>query len=301
MYDGLHQTIKEANDIMNLEYQDDYMLPQVECTSLERLGRKGTMRSFGRLFGWGRFYGRVEDPNEQERSDDYKETVNTPEGGIEKLARTYPDGRDYHSIPRYFTKKLEHPELLSKNAVGIVWDYYRNACKYRERNKIKDDCEMIADLIRNQKFNKNGRVVGGEKGEESTTYQFVRNLIERDLYDIHRVKLFSKTIDYTKLTRLLQRLTTARNLGMSPKVAMVGFFTTMYTHMMNGITGYKYSFKDMSKSLYIVLKEFGMSLFGAKFLGNRLTGNKIIKLLELQDMADQGSRKLEHSNRNRII
>ena len=301
MYDGLHQTIKEANDIMNLEYQDDYMLPQVECTALERLGRKGTLRSISRIFGWGRFYGRIEDPNDEERGEDYQEIVNSPEGGLEKLARTYPDGRDYHSIPRYFTKKLEHPELISKNAVGIVWDYYRNACKYKERSKIKDDCEMIADLIRGQKFKKSGREVGGDKGVESTTYQFVRNLIERDLYDIHRVKLFSKTIDYTKLTRLLQRLTTARNLGMSPKVAMVGFFTTMYTHMMNGITGYKYSFKDMSKSLFIVLKEFGLSLFGAKFFGQRLTGNKIMKLLELQDMADQGSRKLEHSNRNPII
>jgi hypothetical protein len=108
-------------------------------------------------------------------------------------------------------------------------------------------------------------------------------------------------IDLTKILSLLKRMTTARNLGMNPKVAMVGFFTTMFTHVINGIVGYKYSKSDMFNAGLITLNEFGSNFAGARFIGDRLTKNKLILLMELMDLSDQSGKKSEHSNRNRIL
>jgi hypothetical protein len=184
--------------------------------------------------------------------------------------------------------------------------------KYKERSIIRDDCELILDLIRNQEFKNSDRfgkfrkitdkikLTGGNK-EQSNTFNYAKKLIERDLYDIQRdsFKLFG--IDFTKVLSLLKRLTTARNLGMNPKVALVGFFTTMFTHTINGIVGYKYSTSDMFNAGIIAMNEFGSNFAGARFIGDRLTKNKLILLLEMLDMSDQSGRKSEHSNRNRIL
>jgi hypothetical protein len=107
--------------------------------------------------------------------------------------------------------------------------------------------------------------------------------------------------DIPKFMALIKRYTTARNLGMNPKVAAVGFLTTSFTHIINGLVGYKYSTSDMFKAGLIVANEFGSNLFGARFIGNRLTKNKLMLLMEMLDMSDQSGRKTEHSNRNRIL
>lgn len=313
LYKGIFDTIHEANQMQNREFADDYLLPQQECTAMERLYRKSTYKGFWnflkKIFGFGRIIGLSEDPNDIDINTAYQEQS---AGRTQSISGVYPDGREFHVIPTPFTKPLEHPELISKDIVGITRDYYLMSSRYKERSIIRDDCELILDLIRNQEFKNSDRfgkfrkitdkikLTGGNK-EQSNTFNYAKKLIERDLYDIQResVKFFG--IDFTKLLSLLKRLTTARNLGMNPKVALVGFFTTMFTHTINGIVGYKYSKSDMFNAGIIAMNEFGSNFAGARFIGDRLTKNKLILLLEMLDMSDQSGRKSEHSNRNRIL
>lgn len=303
LYDGIQKTIAESNEAYGREYADNFLLPQVECTSMERFARKSTYRGiknfFAKLVGYGRIFGINEDPNDVESGQN---EVESTEGRYNKISGVYPDGRDFHIIPQYYTKKLKHPELISKDIVGITRDYYLMSRKYKERSEIKDDCEAIIDMLRRQQFKQGDRTVGAEKGE-SRTYTFAKQIAERDLYDMQRTP-FGKTWlgrDISKFMALIKRYTTARNLGMNPKVAAVGFLTTSFTHIINGLVGYKYSTGDMFKAGLIVANEFGSNLFGARFIGNRLTKNKLMLLMEMLDMSDQSGRKTEHSNRNRIL
>jgi len=52
------------------EFADNYMLPQEECTAMERLARKSTYRSFRdwvkKILGYGRIIGMSDDPNDIE-------------------------------------------------------------------------------------------------------------------------------------------------------------------------------------------------------------------------------------------
>ena len=185
--------------------------------------------------------------------------------------------------------------------------------RYKERSKIKDDCESILDLIKGQKFKqtsrfgrtkreKNGTVkITGDNVGESNAYKFAKQLIERDLYDIQRLPTRLMGLDFSKILSLLKRITTARNLGMNPKVAVVGFFTTMFTHIVNGLVGYKYGTREVFNAAIITMNEFGSNFAGCKFIGDRLTKNKLMLLLEMLDMSDQSERKTEHSNRNRWL
>lgn len=304
LYDAVQKTIEESNAAYGREYTDNYLLPQVECTSLERFARRSTWRSASdfirKLFGYGRVVGMEEDPNDTEIGQSELQT--TPEK-YTKVAGVYPDGRDFHVIPQYYTKRLKHPELISKDIVGITRDFYLMSRKYKERSLIKDDCETIIDMIRRQKFRSGKRTVGGKFGEESRTYKFAKDIAERDLYDMQRVPFGDNWFgrDISKVLGLIKRFTTARNLGMNPKVAVVGFLTTSFTHIINGLVGYKYSSGDMFKAGLITLNEFGTNLFGANFIGNRLTKNKLMLLMEMMDMSSQSDRKTEHANRNRVL
>jgi hypothetical protein len=304
LYNAVQKTIEESNAAYGREYTDNYLLPQVECTSLERFARRSTWRTASdfikKLFGYGRVVGMEEDPNDTEIGQSELQT--TPEK-YTKIAGVYPDGRDFHVIPQYYTKRLKHPELISKDIVGITRDFYLMSRKYKERSLIKDDCETIIDMIRRQKFRSGKRTVGGKFGEESRTYKFAKDIAERDLYDMQRVPFGDNWFgrDISKVLGLIKRFTTARNLGMNPKVAVVGFLTTSFTHIINGLVGYKYSSGDMFKAGLITLNEFGTNLFGANFIGNRLTKNKLMLLMEMMDMSSQSDRKTEHANRNRVL
>ena len=314
LYECVQRTIKESNDMQGREFSDDFLLPQVECTALERLARKSTWKSLSewikRLFGFGRIVGLDDDPNDMEQPIVENQLS---EGRTDtSISGTYPDGRDFHMIPSYFTRKLEHPDLISKDIVDITRRYYEMSCKYKERSLIRDDCEAIIDMLKKQKF-KSGditskkrkrvlKLIGGNE-KESNTYNYAKSIAERDLYDMQRITFGTGTfgVAASKIMQLWKRYTTARNLGMNPKVALVGFFTSMFAHLVNGCVGYKYGWKEMNRATWIVLKEFGVNLFGTRFIGQRLTKNKLMLLLEFLDMSDQSTRKTEHSNRNRIL
>jgi hypothetical protein len=63
--------------MQNREFADDYLLPQQECTAMERLYRKSTYKGFWnflkKIFGFGRIIGLSEDPNDIDINTAYQE------------------------------------------------------------------------------------------------------------------------------------------------------------------------------------------------------------------------------------
>lgn len=328
LYEGVQQTIVESNQMYNRQYADNFLLPQKECTFLGRLRRKpfwsgiwNYIKTLGGMIGTidpdistvaaGRLIGTYDDPNDIEKGSNLQETT---DGRYREVGGTYPDGRSFHIIPQYFTRRMKNPQYISRDLVDITASYYKMAQLYKQKADVRDDCEAILDMLKMQQFKtpdynsvvKTIRRIGGLNNDESNTYQYTKRLIERDLYDIQRtpfsITLGDKTWDISRILSLWKRWTTARNLGMNPKVAFVGFLTTSFTHVLNGLVGYKYGRKEMWRANNIVLKEFGRSLFtDGTFLGSRLTKNRVMLILEMMDMSNQLDRKTEHSNRNRWL
>lgn len=328
LYEGVQQTISESNQLYNRQYADNFLLPQKECTFLGRLRRKpfwsgiwNYIKTFGGLIGEidpdtstfaaNKLVGKYDDPNDMEKGSNLQEST---DGLYREVGGTYPDGRAFHIIPQYFTRRMKNPQYISRDLIDITASYYKMAQLYKQKADVRDDCEAILDMLKMQQFKtpdynsvvKTIRRIGGLNNDESNTYQYAKRLIERDLYDIQRtpfsITFGDKTWDISRILSLWKRWTTARNLGMNPKVAFVGFLTTSFTHLLNGLVGYKYGKKEMWRANNIVLKEFGRSLFtGGTLLGQRLTKNRVMLILEMMDMSNQLDRKTEHSNRNRWL
>jgi len=64
------------------------------------------------------------------------------------------------------------------------------------------------------------------------------------MYDKARIRLNIGSFNYDKTLSLSRRYVTALNLGLNPKVAVVGFLTTMYNHLVFSLTGQRYSAKE---------------------------------------------------------
>jgi hypothetical protein len=68
-----------------------------------------------------------------------------------------------------------------------------------------------------------------------------------NMYDMRRtngsVNLKIAQLNYAKLASTWKNWTTARNLGLNPKVALTGFMTTLGTHILNSIVGQHYGGK----------------------------------------------------------
>lgn len=144
------------------QYADNFLLPQKECTFLGRLRRKPfwagvwyyikRITSLGRskkeddvsTLGSGRLVGRYDDPNDTEIGQSVQEDIN---GNYNKVRGTYPDGRSFHIIPQYFSKRMKHPEYISRDVVDITASYYRMAEMYKQRSLVRNDCEAILDVL----------------------------------------------------------------------------------------------------------------------------------------------------------
>jgi len=206
LYEGVQQTISESNQLYNRQYADNFLLPQKECTFLGRLRRKpfwsgiwNYIKTFGGLIGEidpdtstfaaNKLVGKYDDPNDMEKGSNLQEST---DGLYREVGGTYPDGRAFHIIPQYFTRRMKNPQYISRDLIDITASYYKMAQLYKQKADVRDDCEAILDMLKMQQFKtpdynsvvKTIRRIGGLNNDESNTYQYAKRLIERDLYDI---------------------------------------------------------------------------------------------------------------------
>ena len=94
-------------------------------------------------------------------------------------------------------------------------------------------------VMKNKYSSKHGKTQEEIAGINSRSYQTAKKFLEMNLYNkrintnVFNFNLFGKTITFnsTVFLVLAKNLITAVNLGMSPVVAFVGGFSTMFSHI----------------------------------------------------------------------
>lgn len=302
------KTITDSNALQtNRQYYDNYLLPQVMASSLRRMIRAkwGFLGELIKIIK--EKLGIIEDPNsyldtgEGHSLDDYDSDAMLISRN-KKIVGNYADGRSYNTIPQYYTRKLDDPSQISTDLVDMLISYYRMSALYSEKQKIKDDCEIMVDKFEQDSFLKHsGSDVTKVEGKDSNTFKYARRFLDMQMYGqwFSRYRLGNYEISTTLKT--LKQYTTAVNLGLNPKVAAVGFMTSMWTHLINAVTGQKYSKKSAGEAFLEVLYRVGKNLAGIAYVANPNSNDKMMLLMEEFDVSNQGENKAKHTNRRRLI
>ena len=323
LYEAVYNTIKESNEqFENKSWHDDYLLPQITGSYYKRLKNQESKAhasweylkdTFGILEQQNTEFG-MSLQNALNNVDELGEVIMSQEysGGSNVSARR-PNGRQLNMIPQYYVKKLEDPSQISADLIGIVCEYYRQAYRYSEKQKIKDSCEAIVDMMEDRSYQTTNRFSVKKKsnkststnGTDSNTAKVARKFLDMNLYNIrnqrYEYNIFGYDINLGKAASLFRAFTVALNLGMNAAVAATGFFTASYSHIVNAIVGTKYGVKESHQAGVEVMYHLLQNGMGAKYIGDKTTRDKLMLLAEMYNLSDQGVRKYEHSNRNRAV
>jgi len=108
-------------------------------------------------------------------------------------------------------------------------------------------------------------------------------------------------MEYSKVAKLAQHATTAINLGVNPAVAITGFFSSAFSHLVNSIVGdQNYELKDLINAVGICAGCAIKTGFGLTEVSNRKSKNKVTLWMEYFNLVDQFSKKYHKSNQNRF-
>lgn len=319
LYNGILETNASANaKMINRNHVDNYQISQVTGSFWKRMKRHGIWGAFKNMLEWlGEHLGVINSNSEEDmgwgQQAEYaiNDDTGTPINDDDLGTGTMPDGRQLNVIPQYFTKKLDDPSKLSSDLVGITLMYYKSACLYDRRSKIQNTCEAIVDMMYDRKYYTRNMLSGSFKrtekaGSSSYTYNMARQFLDMNLYDIRKKTLFgfnigNKRFETAKFLSTFRRYTTANNLGANPKVSAVGLLTAAFSHIINAITGEKYGAWHSTKAAGTTLYHIAKNLFGANYVGNQITGDKLLLIHRKYNMMGAQEHSYAHTNRNKNL
>ena len=319
LYDGILETNTQANAKMtNRTHVDNYQISQVTGSFWKRMKRHGIWGATKRLFEWiGEHLGVINSNSEEDMGWGQQaelmlnDETGTPINDDDLGTGTMPDGRQLNLIPQYFTRKLDDPSKLSSDIVGITLMYYKTACLYEHRSKIQNTCEAIVDMMHDRLYYTRNLWSGSLKrtekqGSSSNTYGMARTFLDMNLYDIRKKSLFgfnigNKRFETAKFLSTVRRYTTANNLGANPKVGVVGLLTSSFAHIINSITGEKYDSWHSLKAAGVVHYHIAKNLFGLNYVGNQITGDKLLLLNRKYNLVQSLDKSYSHTNRNKNL
>lgn len=335
MYDATLRTMRESNEMQtNRQYTDDYLLPQITGSIFKRMKRHPWFNRHLALVRWLRYkFGdkpfKVTRPDKiaiafrvikelfglSTNSDDLSQAGLTEaadstdsEGNTtvnNAIHGQYADGRTFHILPQYYTRRMQDTSQISSDLVNILSNYYKMSSYYKEKLAIKDDCETIVDFLRNRGIKRKKYIFFGEE-TDSRVYTTAQKFLEMNLYDMRRtnkkLKFGKLEWNYSKAVSTWKAWTTARNLGLNPKVALTGFMTSMGMHIINSLVGQNYSIKDSGVAFSESIRRLFQSCIGLRYLGSpSLSNDDLIVMAEQFGVSNQAERKWEGSNRNPIL
>ena len=311
LYDETVKTMEEANAMQsNRLYTDKYLLPQITGTIWKRMKNHTAWGKLKVLFNYFiESLGIGYNPNDfSEIGSNMALDLITSEGdqlkNVNPIKGQYPDGRTFHIMPQYYTRKMDDPSQIDSDLIKILTNYYRMSCYYKERIAIKDDCETIVDFLEERGKKKPTAQFTNTKSGGSKVYQAAEKFLEMNLYDVKRnstsFKIGPIEVQWSKTVSLWKTWTTRRNLGLNPKVALTGFLTTMGTHILETITGQHYG-REGYVAFVEAIRRLFQSVLGARYLGNPLSNDDMIVMAEHYKIASQAERKFEGTNRNRLL
>lgn len=328
LYDGVVEALKSANEKQfNRLYQDDYLLPGKTGSMWKYMKNQGALGSVTAALVYAGDHqgftkqGLAQDQNFGQSAssaldtvNDLLEIVNQDEslfGG--KATGIRPDGRQFNVIPQYYSKRLDDPSQLSSDLIGIICDYYENACNFENKSQIKDYIESIIDVVHNRRYEIVNPETGKreiKEGSSTRTFKAAKKFVEMNLYNVRSdnnkvgVTVNGTRYDLSlgKTAQNFSRLTQALNLGMSPAVALTGFFTAQYTHLINAIVGDRgYGMNEWGQATAEVIGHYIRNYGGLQYASNQLSNDKVMLLAERFDVSNQLKRKFKNSNRSRFV
>lgn len=316
-YQVLTSTMDGAYGKMkNRVHADPYLLPQITGTLFNRISGAKYGGKVNAAMEWAKDHiglnGVTQNDTEylidyDDSSDESKmeEPYESRRNKIGTLSN-FPDGQPLHIIPQFYTKR-KNPQAISRDLIGIVSTFYAMSARYDHKSQIKNDCEMIVDMIKDRTYKKKSLLSGSTesvKGVDTRTYSAARKFLDMNLYGIRQKNAGIEIApdihyEFTKTLQLIGKYTTANNLGANPKVALVGYLTTTYGHMINAVCGNAYNPSDAAFAAKTVTGYMVKNLCGARTVGATLSDDKLIVIMERFNLSNQLKRKFSHSNWNR--
>lgn len=279
LYDAVIKMNEEVCSIYyNLPFLNKYKLPNITGDKYDQVGRRHT---FTKLKGMV--------------TRNFKITEN--DFDYNKKVATKPDGSALNFIPQPYTAELEDPSMISSDLVGIMYLYYLKAQEYKQKEKIQPQCNAILDYIANRKYKSStGKI---KSGKDTNAYKLAKHAIEINLYEMSNKSAFGSNI-LSKTIGNFRRQASAMNLGLNPKVSVVGLLSTWQAHFINAIVGKRYGIKDGTYAAIELILQFAKSMFGHRLIGNRshmLQQN----LNEYYNLTNQSIDKFRNTNRNKYV
>ena len=279
LYDAVIKMNEEVCSIYyNLPFLSKYRLPNIAGDQYDQVGRRHTFTKLKDMF-----------------SRNFKITEN--DFDYSKKVATKPDGSALNFIPQPYTAELEDPSMISSDLVGIMYLYYLKAQEYKQKDKIQSQCNAILDYIGNRKYKSaTGKI---KIGKDTNSYKLAKHAIESNLYEMSNKSAFGSKI-ISKTIGNFRRHASAMNLGLNPKVSVVGLMSTLQSHFINAVVGKRYNIKDGTYAAIELLLQFAKSLFGHRLIGNRsdmLQQN----LNEYYNLTNQSIDKFRNTNRNKYV
>lgn len=311
---------QEANSkLYNRLYQDDYMIPGITGSIWKYMKDYGLSGSVSQATEYFKDHmgltnqGIRQDKEFGQSIDDMLATITDMEeivssedsnfGGKSTGVRS--DGRRFNIIPQYYTKKLDNPSQVSSDLVGITCEYYEMASLFENKSQIKDYIESIIDAIGARRYEILNKQTGNKEvitGTSTKTFRGAEKFVEMNLYNIRSSSKKLGSLNLGKAAQNFSKLTQALNLGMSPAVALTGFFTAQYSHLINAITGDRgYSMNEWAQATGEVVSHYVQTFGGVQYASNQLSNDKVMLLTEYFDVANQRKRKFKNTNRSRFV
>lgn len=317
LYDKVVTVMTDANSkLFNRTYSDNYQLPGITGSIWKYMKNQGAVGSIAAAISYTKDHlGFTESGLKQDDSfgttlkealatvTDLQEIVYDNSSFGSKTTGTRPDGRQFNIIPQYYTNKLDDPSQLSSDLIGMVCEYYQKACDFQNKSEIRDYVESMVDVIGERRY----QVPTGDNnlkiipGKSSKTLKSAQKFVEMNLYNVRSDTKKLGSLNLGKAAQNFSKLTQALNLGMSPAVALTGFFTTQYTHLINAITGDRgYGMKEWTSATNEVIHHYITTYGGIQIASNQMSNDKMVLLAEHFNIANQLTRKFKNVNRNRF-
>lgn len=318
LYDGVVTAMSKSNDkLFNRAYSDNYQLPGMTGSIWKYMKAQGATGSVAAAIQYTKDHlGFTESGLRQDDDfgttlkealsnvNDLQEIVYDDSPFATKTTGTRPDDRQFNIIPQYYTNKLDDPSQVSSDLIGIVCEYYQKACDFENKSEIRDYVESMVDAIEKRRYQiptKDGsaQVI---PGQSSKSFEGAKKFVEMNLYNVRSDTKKIGNLNLGKTAQNFSRLTQALNLGMSPAVALTGFFTAQYAHLINAIVGDRgYGINEWQQATTEVIGHYIRTYGGVQMASNQLSNDKTMLLAEHFNVANQLTRKFKNSNRNRFI
>lgn len=326
LYKYAYRTIKTSNEYQtNRQFVDNYLLPQIASSKMDQVLNAPWAKKFQTFvrivletlgfqtdlpvsdiedIGTDAALDRPDVRNvdvdpDNNPSNETEVLPEKPRSARRKLLLRYSSTEEeYHILPQYYTRKLVDPNVIDRNLIHLLSNYYLRSLQYKKRTEIKDKCEILLDLL------------ASKMGRKSNHYSEARGQMNRRLYDERRSVKSVKTdnplsFEFSQAASNLRNLTTAVNLGAKPSIAITAVFSTMYKFLESALGSGDYSLKDWANShisLFkdIILKGWKIPFSVSTTNTNKTTSSFRTALASYYGLAEQYENAYKHLERNWI-